>query len=95
MKTNIPSPKELDNQASVKIKRWIDIHSEECRMKDQNQKTAIKWMRLLMASPGPALFTDSNGRLWGKGKEGGYFPYHFEDENHNLYGYRLSKNAFN
>lgn len=88
---NQPSAKQLDSQCKVKITRWIDIDSEECAMLDPDIALAKKWAKLLM--PDGSLFTDSEGRIWGKGKEG-YYPFHFEVGN-KLYGYRMSKKATN
>jgi len=85
------SAKELDAQCKVNINRWIDIDSEECAMLDPDIALAKKWAKLLM--PDGSLFTDSEGRIWGKGNDG-YYPYHFEVGT-KRYGYRMSKKAAN
>lgn len=90
----IPSPKELDAQSRVKIDKWIDLDSEECRELDENYKETKRWYRLLSVEPA-YLQTDSDGRIWGRSeKEGVWFPFHFDRYGKN-YGYRLSKRAAN
>jgi len=48
---------------------------------------------MLMKEPA-YLFTDSMGRVWGKGENGKYYPYHY-DYGKKLYGIRISKKAAN
>lgn len=85
--------KELEAQSPVKIDRWVDVYSEECRMMDDTYDFTKKIMRLGFEDGW--MFTDSEGRIWGKDKTGGpCFPFHFEYGNQ-LIGYRISKRAAN
>jgi hypothetical protein len=87
------TPKQLDKQSKVKIDRWIEVGSEEWRMMDDNTDFTNKCIRLGFQKP-PFLFTDSMGRIWGKGSQEGYYPFHFE-YGKQLIGYRMSKKAAN
>jgi len=86
------NPQELDSQSVIKIDRWIDIESEECKNLDENYSLSKKWMKMLMESN--YLKSDSLGRLWCHSENGNFFPYHFEVGT-KLYGFRLSKVAAN
>lgn len=87
------SPKQLDAQALVHIHRWVDVHSEECRMMDDDHKLTLRIIRMGFQEP-PFLFTDSDGRLWGKGENGYLYPFHMEYGSQ-LIGFRLPKKAAN
>ena len=85
------SPKELDQQCRIKISRWVDIFSQECREMDNDHQLTIKWFKLLQ---GDTLLTDRDGRVWGKGKDNYWYPFHFE-YGKSLIGYRVSARAAN
>jgi len=87
------SPSELDKQSPIKIDKWLNIDSEECREKDPDHSLTKKWLRIGLEDK--FLFTDSQGRLWGRGKQSNqYFPYHF-NVGEKLYGFRLAATAVN
>jgi len=88
-----PSSKELDAQSKIKIDRWIDIDSEECKELDDNHSLTKRWLKLGFEEPA-YFFADSLGRVWGKGVDGIYYPFHF-NKGKILIGYRLSKMAAN
>lgn len=88
-----PSPRELDAQAVIKVDAWVDLDSERLREVDDDPALTKKWIRMLMKEPA-YLFTDSDGRVWGKGEDGIYYPYHVE-YGKKLYGVRISKKAAN
>lgn len=88
-----PSPKELDAQCQVKLDGWVDLDSERWREVDDDPSLTKKWLKLLMKEPA-YLFTDSNGRIWGKGENGIYYPYHLE-YGKKKYGLRISTKAAN
>jgi hypothetical protein len=87
----IPDPKTLDAQARVQVDRWVDLYSVECRDLDSGYKLAIEWFKML---EGTNLFTDSNGRIFGKGNDGTWYPFHFQ-AGKKLIGYRVSAKAAN
>jgi hypothetical protein len=88
------SPKQLDAQNPIKIDRWLDLHSDECRSIDDNREFTLHCLKLGMREPA-FLFTDSRGYLWGSGKEPGkYYPFHLEHGN-KLIGLKLSTKASN
>lgn len=91
---NFPAPKELDAQSKIKIDRWVDVDSEECKELDDNYALTKKMIRMLHDKEPAYLFTDSLGRLFGKGVDGLYYPFHFESYG-KLIGYRLAKKAAN
>lgn len=92
---NLPSPEALDAQSKVKINRWIEMGSEEWRMLDDTPDFTKKILRLGLHHPQPFLFTDTLGRIWGKGSDGKtYYPFHFEHGNQ-LIGYRISALGLN
>ena len=37
-----PTPKQLDAQCRVKIDRWIDLYSNECRDMDRDHQLTVK-----------------------------------------------------
>jgi hypothetical protein len=87
------SAKQLDEQSSIKIDRWLDVHSDECKSIDDNREFTLHCLKLGMREPA-FLFTDSRGYLWGYGKEGKYFPFHLEHGS-KLIGLKLSAKASN
>jgi len=91
---NFPSPSELDKQSKIKIDRWIDLYSEECRMLDENYNFTMKIVKMLLLKEPAFLFSDLTGRLWGKGENEIFYPFHFEYGN-KLIGYKISKRAAN
>lgn len=90
----LPTPQELDAQCKVKIDRWIEIGSEEWRDLDDNPAFTKKILRLGLHHSEPFLFTDTLGRIWGKGNDGTFYPFHFEYGN-KLLGYRIAALALN
>jgi len=91
------SPDELKAQCPVKINRWIDLDSEDARMLDPDRGLTKKFLKIGME--GGLLFIAKNGEVWGKGRDGVYFPFHFELEQEGrkskLIGYRICKKASN
>jgi hypothetical protein len=90
---SFPGPKELDAQSKIKIDRWIDVDSEESWELDDDPALTKKLIRLGFQKP-EYFFTDSMGRIWGRGEDGHYYPYHFTSYGKNI-GYRLPKKAAN
>ena len=89
----LPLPvQELDKQSLIKIDKWLDIDSEECQDKDPDLALTKKWMKIGFEDK--FLFADSLGRIWGRGNEGRFFPYHF-NVGKKLYGIRIAKKATN
>lgn len=86
------SPNELDKQSEIKIVKWLDIGSEECKDNDPDVALAKKWLK--MGAEDKFLFVDRLGRIWGRASSGSFFPYHFNVGDKN-YGYRLAINAAN
>lgn len=87
------TPKELDAQSSIKIDRWVDLESEECKEMDDTYTFTKKCIRIGFEDGW--MLVDSLGRIWGKGSGSTiYFPFHFEFGK-KLIGYRLSKQAAN
>jgi hypothetical protein len=84
------STEELDKQSPVRIDLWLDIESEECKDKDPDIVLTKKWMKIGFEDK--FLFTDSLGRVWGRGNEGRFYPYHF-NIGKRLYGIRIAKKA--
>ena len=87
----LPSPRDLDRQSPITITKWLDLHSDECKDMDPDHDLTIKWFKMLQ---GDVLSVDSDGRIWGKGSSGNYYPYHF-DYGKQQYGYRIAKLAAN
>lgn len=87
------TPKELDFQSEVKINRWIDIDSEECKLLDDNIEFTKKVLKIGFGKE-PFFILDKEGRIWGKSDNGKYYPFHFE-YGKQLIGYRISKKASN
>jgi hypothetical protein len=90
---NFPSPAELDTQTKIKVNRWIEVGSEEWRMLDETPEFTKKIIALGFKEPA-YLFTDANGRIWGKGEDGFFYPFHFK-QGSTVIGYRLTKRAVN
>jgi hypothetical protein len=91
---SLPSPKELDAQARIHVDRWIDIESAECKELDDNYAFTKKCLKLGMEGEPAYLAIDTDGRIWGRGEDNIYHPFHFE-HGHKLIGYRLCKKAAN
>jgi hypothetical protein len=92
MKMNkLPSPKELDDQATTKIDKWLDMYSEDVKLMDDNHELTLKWFKMFF---GNELFNDSMGRLWFRTEGGLFNPYHFV-YGKSFYGYRVAKLASN
>ena len=87
------TPQELDAQSPIKIDRWLDVDSQEWRDMDDDPGLTKKFLRLGFQEP-PFFFTDALGRVWGKGEDGRFYPFHF-NIGKKLYGYRISKKAVN
>ena len=87
------TPHQLDLQSKIKIDKWLDIDSDEVRNLDDNYAFTKKCIKLGFQEPA-YMFTDTNGRIWGKGTDGLYYPFHF-NRGKILIGYRLSKKAAN
>lgn len=88
-----PTPKELDAQSLVVLDGWIDIDSERWRDVDDDPGLTKKFLRLGFQAPA-YLFTDTDGRIWGRGENGYYYPYHLE-YGKKKYGLRMPKKAAN
>lgn len=89
----LPSPQELDKQSAVVIAKWVDLGSEEWLSLDDDPGLTKKVVRMLTNEPA-YLAVDSLGRLWGRGENGRYYPFHVENGK-NLIGIRISKKAAN
>ena len=87
------SPKELDSQSKIRIDRWIELDSEECRSLDDNYAFTKQCLKLGLEEPAMLAF-DSSGRIWGRGVDNVFYPFHMEYKGQ-LIGYRLSKKAAN
>ncbi len=88
-----PAPQELDAQSKILIKRWIEVGSQEWRELDNTPGFTKMIIRELTKEPA-YLFADTLGRLWGKGEDGRYYPFHFTSFGENI-GYRVSARAAN
>ena len=88
------SPKELDAQSPVKISRWLDIDSEECKELDQDRQFTNKILRFGFEDKW--LKVDAQGRVFGLDPQNNlYYPLHFEGRKKELIGYRITKKAAN
>lgn len=87
------SPQQLDAQCVIKISEWIDVGSQRCKDLDKEPHLTAYMMRVGFQSP-PFLFTDTSGRIFGRGNEGRYYPFHISVGNKN-YGFRVSARAAN
>lgn len=88
-----PSPTELDAQSPIQVDGWVDLDSERWREVDDDPGLTKKFIRIGFAEPA-FFFTDSLGRIWGKGENGIYYPYHL-DYGKKKYGIRIAKKAAN
>jgi hypothetical protein len=86
------TPTQLDQQSKVKVDKWLDLDSEECKDKDPDMPFTKKCLRI--GAEDKFLLVDSLGRIWGKGDGGRYYPFHFE-YGKKIYGYRLATTAAN
>jgi hypothetical protein len=86
------SPKELDLQCKVSIDRWVDLNSEEAKRLDPKHKETLHWFKVCQGPGG--LMLDNLGRIFGKGAEGRYYPYHINVDG-KLIGFRISAKALN
>ena len=91
--SHYPTPRELDAQSPIKIDRWVEVDSQEHKNLEENPGMARKMINLGLKEPA-YLFTDTLGRVWGKGENGKYYPFHFKSGK-TLIGYRLSERAAN
>ncbi len=88
--TNL-TPEQLDQQCKVHIHKWLDMDSEDYKLRDDNIAFSKKCLRIGFEDG--FLFVDKLGRVWGIGNDG-FYPFHFEYGN-KLYGYRIAKKAAN
>lgn len=97
------TPKELDDQNTIKIDEWVDIDSERWREVDDNPSFTKRIIRigfeggriLRGIDEPPFLIADSLGRLWIKNRRtGSYSPFHLE-YGRKLLGFRISAKAVN
>ena len=89
----LPSPKQLDAQSRIIVDRWVDLYSDECKVMDDNYQFTMQCVKLGFQEPA-YLAVDFFGRIWGKGTDNIYHPFHFEYKN-KLIGYKISKKAAN
>jgi hypothetical protein len=92
--SEIPSPKELDKQSAIYLDGWVDLDSERWRQVDEDPALTKKWIAMLTKGPDAYLKLDSDGRIWGKARDGHWYPYHIECLNRK-YGIRIPKKAAN
>ena len=88
-----PSPKELDEQSLIQLDGWVDIDSERWREIDDDPALTKKWLKLGLQEPA-YFFIDTDGRVWGRGENGYWYPYHI-DYGKKKYGLRIAKKAAN
>lgn len=93
MSGGFPTPKELDAQSKIKVDRWIEVGSEEWKELDDNPSFTKKCIKLGFMEPA-YFFADALGRIWGKGEDGLYYPFHFKSFGA-IIGYRMSTRAAN
>jgi hypothetical protein len=86
-----PSPKELDAQSKIRIDEWVDVESERCKEIDDDYALTKRIVKMLYPE---YLFTDTLGRLWGRGEDNLFYPYHFTYGKKQI-GFRLSNKAAN
>lgn len=87
------SPKELDSQSLVPISEWVDVGSPRCKELDKEPHLTKYMMRVGFQEPA-FLFTDNYGRIFGRGSEGRYYPFHISVGDRNI-GFRISAKAAN
>ncbi len=102
MNTDVLKPDLLDRQSPVKVNRWIDIDSDECKELDQDRKFTKKILLMGFQDNGPDdpawMYVDGLGRVWGKdprNPSSQHYPLHFETARGELIGYRIVKKAAN
>ena len=88
------SAKELDEQCQINLESWIELDSQRWRDLDDDPSFTKRVLKVALEEPA-FLYFDIQGRLWGKGNEGNYFPFHIETSNGKKYGIRVSKKAAN
>jgi hypothetical protein len=98
----VRSPEELDAQSPVKISRFIDIDSQECKEMDEDRAFTKKLILMGFEGNGPDdppfMYLDKNGRIWGrnpKNPSSPHYPLHFTSPRGELIGYKMSKKAAN
>lgn len=88
------TPAELDAQSKIKVDRWIEVHSQECKDIDDG----LHWFTIKCMNIGfedGFMFVDTLGRIWGRNRETSEcYPFHTE-HGKELVGYRLAKKAAN
>lgn len=89
----IPTPEELDKQSEIQLDGWVEVGSERWREVDDDPALTKRWLRMGFMEP-PFFFTDSLGRVWGKGENGKWYPFHTE-YGKKKYGFRISTKATN
>lgn len=90
----LPSPQLLDAQCQIQLDGWVDLDSERWREVDNDPNITKKFLKTLMNENPPYLFTDALGRVWGKGSNGVFYPFHIE-YGKKKYGIRIPKRAAN
>lgn len=93
----LPSPKELDAQSVIKIDEWLDVSSQRCKDIDDDYALTKRMLKVGFEEPA-FLACDLDGRIFGRGENGRYYPFHFEyghGDSKKLIGYRLSSKAAN
>lgn len=88
-----PSPKELDAQSLIQLDGWVELDSEGWRDMDEDPSLTKKLLKIGFQEPA-YLFLDLSGRVWGRGENGYWYPYHIE-YGKKKYGIRISKKAAN
>lgn len=91
---SLPTPKELDAQSKIQLDGWVDLDSEEWRQVDDLPALTKKAIKLLMTGDPQYLFTDLLGRVWGKGEDNCFYPFHVEYGS-KKFGIRMPKKAAN
>ena len=90
---SFPSPVALDAQSKIHVDRWVELDSQEWRELEETPAFTKKIVALGFKEPA-YLFTDMLGRIWGKGEDGLYYPFHM-NKGAKVIGYRISKRAAN
>jgi hypothetical protein len=80
--------KELDAQCTIQLDGWVELGSERFLEVDDDPALTKKWLKMLL---GEGLFTDSLGRVWGKG-DTNWYPYHVQ-YGKKKFGIRISTKA--
>ena len=88
----VPSPQELEAQASIHIDEWVEIGSRRFQeLFDPWSQGELSYLLQVGMREPPFLFTDTLGRIWGHGEFGPgevWFPLHDTVGNKNI-GYIL------